>query len=105
LLTLTLGGLFGKYAITSIEISDDWNHFYCGSENNRIRVFNREILNIRTEKKLKNIPMYQEYEGHSGPIKKLIFTNKNLITLSNNNDGFFIWRSKGSHTQRVREET
>jgi len=27
LLTLTLGGLFGKYAITSIEISDDWNHF------------------------------------------------------------------------------
>jgi len=49
--------------------------------------------------------MYQEFEGHSGPIKKLIFTQKNLVTLSTNNDGFFIWKSKGSHTQRVREET
>jgi len=88
-----------------MDFSNDWNHFYCGSENHNIRIFNKNILFVKSKSKLKNIPQYQEYFGHSGRITKLQLRGNTLVSSSNNSDGFFVWKSKGSYTSRVRNET
>lgn len=49
--------------------------------------------------------MQQEYVGHSGGLKKIKLTNDTLVSISDSGDGFFVWKSKGSFTARVRQET
>lgn len=55
-LVLTLNSIFGKHKISYFEISPNDDKLYCGT-NSLIRVFNKNILLCKSNKKIKTIPM------------------------------------------------